>query len=140
MRRFLALIMMLGITAQLAASPAVQAGEPQSIAALRQKKLEVSKKRYEAMQAAFDEETVDLDTLYSALLGWKEASYEIAATPAERTAALEAHRDRINRLYQRIHALHETASRRGEAPRDLSARFWLLEAEIWVLEAKQSKK
>ncbi len=114
----------------------MHAKEPSSLAEPRREKLKVSRLRYEAMQAAFDAETVTITDLYAALIGWKEASCEIAATKSERIAALTAHRDRMQKLFEKVDAFYRFSSFFIFEDQVEKAHFWLLQAEIWLQEAK----
>jgi hypothetical protein len=51
-------------------------------------------------------------------------------------AALEAHRDRMALLLQKIQLIKVNGVGGRELDKERAARFWLVEAKIWVLEEK----
>ena len=53
-----------------------------------------------------------------------------------RVAALEQHRDRMEKLFNEIHKLAVANQRGGEADKEAAARFWTAQARIWLAEEK----
>jgi hypothetical protein len=101
---------------------------------LRQEKLKAAEERYEAVEVAFVAGVLKISDVYAASRDWKDAAYESATTKKDRKTALEKHHDRIAELYKKTHVLAAANALGGEADKDSSARFWELEAKIWLLE------
>ncbi len=101
---------------------------------LKTEKLEAAKQRYLAVTVSYKAGTEVLSNVYAASIGWKEAAYERAKTKKDRQTALQEHSERMTDLYKKIHILAQVDARGGEAAKDASARFWDLEAKIWVLQ------
>lgn len=94
-------------------------------------------KRFASTKAAYEAETVVVDEMYAASRDWKDSSCEVATGKAQRITALEAHRDRMKKLHDAIHVLYLQGARGGEAEKEYSSQFWVVEAEIWVREARR---
>jgi hypothetical protein len=101
---------------------------------LRQEKLKAAEERYAAINVAFQAGTREIFDVYAASRDWKEAAYDSAKTKRDRKTALEKHHDRMAELYKHTHALAGANALGGESDKDSSARFWELEAKIWLLE------
>ena len=107
-----------------------------SIGDLRKQKLAWAEKWYTAITVAYEAGTVELKNVYAASVGLKNASYELATDKPHRVAALQAHRDRMDSLSQKIDALAAVMAKGGEGEKVAPAHFWLAEAKIWLLEEK----
>jgi hypothetical protein len=113
----------------------VRADEPETVESLRKQKLETAQKRFEAVDDAYGDGAVELDAVYAASIGWKNAASAVAKDKKEKLAALEAHRDRMVKIYNEVHDLFKAHAEGGEADKEQSAKFWVLEAKLWVTEA-----
>ena len=111
------------------------ADEPDTVESLRKQKAETAQKRFVAVDESYGDGNAELDAVYSASIAWKNAASAVAKDKKERVAALEAHRDRMVKLYNEVHDLYKAHSEGGEEDKEQSAKFWLIEAKLFVLEA-----
>lgn len=101
-------------------------------------KLAAAKAWFKTATIACDAGVIRWWTVYEASLAWKEAVVEAATTKAGRINALEAHRDRMVELARRA-AGFRMGSGGGYSGEEEMARFWVLEAKIWLAEEVAKK-
>lgn len=63
-----------------------------------------------------------------------DAERDLAASKAERIAAIKAHVERMTQHYHKIHALFEKQARGGEPESNYCAEYWMLQAKVWLAE------
>jgi hypothetical protein len=115
----------------------------QSKAALENRLQELLKERVttaeravEATQAAFEAATVTLDVLIDCVNKLAEAELAVAATHAEKLAALEKRVASLLRIEEKIQALFNIGGRGGEAKDYAMAQRERQSAEIALIEAR----
>jgi hypothetical protein len=96
--------------------------------------LEAAKKTYGAIAFGNDAGTAAFADLYTWSRRWLEAAKSIAKSDQEQLAALREHRERVNRIHQQIAALHRAAAKGGEDEKFYATKYYLAEAELWLLE------
>jgi hypothetical protein len=106
----------------------------ESLPKLREEKLAAAKEMYLAVEVGCEAGVNPVTEVYSASKGWKDASYELAKTKTQRVAALEQHRDRMEKLYKTIHKLAIANQKGGELDKEAAARFWVAQAKTWLAE------
>jgi hypothetical protein len=116
------------------------ADEPESVDTLRKQKVEVAQKRFAAVDDAYGDGSAELDAVYTASVAWKNAVSAVTKEKKDKLSALEAHRDRMVKLYNEVHDLYKTHAEGGEEDKEQSTKFWVIEAKIWVLEATPTAK
>jgi hypothetical protein len=104
----------------------------------REKKLALlmaARKTFELVTEAHRTGTSDADRAYLWSRRWMEAERHLATSRTEHVAAVEAHVARVNALVATTKALYEA----GETALDrvIAAQFYLAEAELSLIEARQ---
>jgi len=119
------------------------APDPQSdqrqISKEQQQMNDAAQKAYEASAAMYEVGAggVTLEAVYTWSRRWAETEAD-GATPAESRKTLLAHRDRMKTLNEKVTAKYQTGAVGGEKDKYQASRFYLAEAESWLL--KNAKK
>jgi len=90
----------------------------------------------DALQAAFEAQTVTLFDLVNAANRLKEARLAVASTPAQELDALEKHLDLLRSTEAMIKALYDAGTRGGEAKEYTTVRRERESAEIAYIKAR----
>jgi hypothetical protein len=110
-----------------------------ALARLAKQKLEAARKTYEVLWSDYREGfRISDDTLYRWSLRLLEAEMEVGKQPADQTAAIKAHRDRmveLERLIQRVRQVRQATINEVSA-----TEYYRTEADAWVLQGKVDKK
>jgi len=114
--------------------PAVDNDRLAALNKLLKEKLEVAEQRYTVVNASYQAGTASMDDVYAASIGLKNTAVEAAKSKEDRKVALERHRERMDELYKRVHAQFQAGRQGAETDKVMTARFWDLEAQVWVLE------
>jgi hypothetical protein len=109
------------------------ADEQISVESLRRERLKAAEEWWLSLAATLHGPS-DYGEYFPPAKALKEAQLELAANKRERIKALEAYRDRMQELYDKINALFEVQAKGGEPERRAEARFYLLEAKIRIKE------
>jgi hypothetical protein len=137
MRKVFAYAGVSALLIQLATSNGLCADDADKLRMLRKEKLVVAEQRYAVMQIGLEDDGRFQYRSFAASLDWLHAALEVATNNSQRVAALEAHRERIRPLLKKTEALFSASARGGETEKLESARYWLLQADLWILEAKK---
>jgi hypothetical protein len=99
---------------------------------------DAARKTYEVMWANFRDRRVADEVLYRWSLRWLEAEQKLSERQADQVAACKAHLDRMRELERLIRNIQRT----GQIAIDevSASEFYRVEAEIWLLQAKDGKK
>jgi hypothetical protein len=106
---------------------------------LAKQRVEAARKTYEVLWSNYrDGFRVSNDTLYRWSKRWLAAERDRSKKPADQTAALLAHRNRMADLERLI----RNVRRVGQATVDelSAAEYYKTEAEVWLLQADAAKK
>jgi hypothetical protein len=126
----------------LLAGPAAPGGGPDAMTELLEARLQAARKAFEGYTEALKIRTAQWRDSSERLYRWSrrilEAEQALAKDPAGRSRALKGHLDRMADLEKRS----ETFLRVGGALRaDVdAARFFRLEAEVWIAQEKAKAK
>ena len=102
--------------------------------------VDVAERAYEALQAAYEAETVELQSLLDWSLRWYQEARAAAQNDQERIAAARDHLDRMVRLQKKVQLLFERGSRGGEANRQLAATFYANDARRLLEKAEAAAR
>jgi hypothetical protein len=107
------------------------------LAKLQTQRRDAARKTYEVMWSNYRERRASEDTLYRWSVRWLEAERQLAGQPAEQVAAFNGHVERMRELEKLLDNLH----RSGLTTVDeiSAAEFYRVEAEVWLLQAKEKK-
>ncbi len=125
--------------AQKDASPS-KAMLEQELKATLKMRVQTAQLALEAMQAAFEAETVTLDVLMDASLKLAEAQVAVASKPEEEIAALQNCVERAKQTEANIKKLFEVGTKGGAAKDYYSAKRERESAEVAVLKAQIQAK
>ena len=122
-------LLVVGTAAAVAAPPDVKVSPE-----LLRVRLDSAKEAYDLAEALYRQGKGEPETIYRWSHRWLTAQQALAGTKAERTAAAEAHLDRMKRLEE----VAKATVRVGMAsPLDeRAAKFYVAEAEVWLAQAK----
>jgi hypothetical protein len=113
---------------------ASRAADDPSLADVRKQKVKAAEEWVAAMAVA--DWSVPYNEHYGAMRSLKNARLEVASNKGERLQALQHYLDQVKGLYNKIDALREEGAAGGEAYWWRQARFRVVEAQVWLLEAK----
>jgi hypothetical protein len=99
-----------------------------------------AQRAFEATAAAFEAETVTLDTFADAIEKLAAAELALATKPDERIAALQRNVERTKQVEAKIKLLYDIGTRGGEAKDYFSAKRDRESAEIMLLNARIQAK
>jgi hypothetical protein len=105
---------------------------------LARQRLEAARKTYEATWANYRERRASQDSLYRWSLRWLEAERQLGGPRADQVAAFKGHWERMRELERLIANLQRV----GQAVIDevSAAEYYRVEAEIWLVQAREGKK
>jgi hypothetical protein len=124
----------------LSAGPA-GAADPEAanlLARLAVQRRDAARKSYEVFWLDYRERRTSEDLLYRWSLRWLEAEKDLSDQQADRVAAYQGHYDRmrdLDRLIRRLHTSGQSTIEEASA-----AEYYRVEAEVWLLKAKDEKK
>lgn len=113
--------------------------KPKASDAAVQKMVDEARAAYEANLAAYDAETVTMDRIYDWSLRWMAAAQAAATDDVQKTAAIQAHLDRMRDLQKKnglLDKIEIEGLRSGDARVMRAANFYVAEAERWLAEAE----
>ncbi len=103
-----------------------------------QKMVDEARAAYEANLAAYDAETVTMDRIYDWSLRWMAAAQAAATDDVQKTAAVQAHLDRMRNLQKKnglLDKIEIEGMRSGDTRVMRAANYYVAEAERWLAEA-----
>ena len=103
---------------------------------LRHQRVATAERAVDALQAAFEAETVTIFPLFEAIDKLLEARLDVATTPAEEIDALEKRLQSVRLIEQKIKVLYEIGTRGGEIKEYSTAKRERETAEIELLKAR----
>jgi hypothetical protein len=101
---------------------------------------ESAQRAFEAMAAAFEADTVTLDTFADAMKKLSEAELALATNSEEKIAALQRNVERTKQVETKIKLLYDSGAAGGESKDYFSAKRDRETAEIMLLKAKIKAK
>jgi hypothetical protein len=132
------LALLLGI---ISAGPAGAAPDPEAannLARLAVQRRDAARRTYEALWLDYRERRASEDLLYRWSLRWLEAERELSDQQADQVAAYQAHFERmrdLDRIIRRLRGSGQTTIEEASA-----TEYYRVEAEIWLLKARDGKK
>jgi hypothetical protein len=137
-RYWVLLALLLGF---LSAGPAGAAPDPETantLARLAVQRRDAARRTYEALWLDYRERRAPEDLLYRWSLRWLEADRELSDQQADRVAAYQGHFERmrdLDRIIRRLHGSGQITIEEASA-----TEYYRVEAELWLLKAKEGKK
>lgn len=127
-----AVLLLVAVAAPLRADPDQDAAQLTKLATQRR---DAARKTYEVWWANYREGRAPAEILYRWSYRWLQSERLLSPKPADQVAAYKAHWERMRDLDRLVRKLQRT----GVTTIDevSSAEYYLAEAEVWLLEAKQ---
>ncbi len=139
MTRHKALLALLAVV--LSAGPLGAGPDADAAAALAKlgvQRRDAARKTYEVVWANYRERRAAEEMVYRWSVRWLESERQLSDQHADQVAACKGHRDRMRDLERLISNLQRSGATTIEEVS--AADYYLAEAEIWLLQAKEEKK
>ncbi len=130
-------LLLLGGLSEGSYPPEPEPGPDSVLARLARQRRDAARRTYEATWANYRERRTSEDSLYRWSVRWLEAERQLSDKPADQVAAFQEHWERMRALERLIGNLQ----RAGQAVIDevSGSEFYRVEAEVWLLQAKEKK-
>jgi hypothetical protein len=108
------------------------------LARLAVQRRDAARKTYEVLWLDYRERRTSEDLLYRWSLRWLESEKDLSAQQADQVAAYQGHYERMRDLDRLIRRLQ--VSGQSTIEETSAAEYYRVEAEVWLLKAKEEKK
>jgi hypothetical protein len=119
----------------------VRAADPEAanvLARLAVQRRDAARKAYEVLWLDYRERRTSEDLLYRWSLRWLESEKDLSDQQADQVAAYQGHFERMRDLDRLIRRLQ--GSGQSTIEEISAAEYYRIEAEVWLLKAKEAKK